>query len=126
MIERHVQLATVNTDLRKGVSAEPSARLFENALAEAVEERAFPVLDAESCDPVPQPKRGHFPYCMGQKRNADTHFPQIRRRLVNGGAETPRMKIERQSQPGNAAADDRDIRIGTSCCAHFATLILLP
>ena len=107
-IEREMQRAAMDADFRILVAGRLAARLLVDELAEAVEEAAFGVLDSGAQQFIAEAERGELAHRMRQQRDADAELLQLRRRLVDAARDPARMQIEREREPANPAADDRD------------------
>ena len=66
IVQHGVQLATVNTALRKRIAAEQTPRLAVNELAVAVEKRAFLVFHRNGAQRVLQPEGREFAHAVGE------------------------------------------------------------
>ena len=86
-IERKMQPAAMDADLRILVAGALAARLPVDELAEAVEEAALGVLDSRREQRVAEAERGQFAHRMRQQRDADAEFFQFRRGLVDAAGD---------------------------------------
>ena len=109
----HVQAAAMDAHLGILISAEFSARLLVDQLAETVEETAFEIFDPGAEQFVGYPERRELPHGMRQQRDADAELLYFRRALIDAAGNAAPMQIEREREAGDATADDRNVR-GTS------------
>ena len=104
-----MQPAAMDHHLRVLVAGVLAALLLVDELAEAVEEAALAVLDAGRQQLVRDTERGEFAHRMRQQRDADAELLHLRRALVDRAGDAAPMQVEREREPGDAAADDRDL-----------------
>ena len=48
---------------------------------------------------------------VGQERDADAQLPHLRRALVHAAGDAALVQGEREGEPADAAADDRDVHV---------------
>ena len=108
-VEDHVQLAARNAQLGIRIARFPPALFLVKQLTEAVEEAALAHLDRRRNHLAVQSQRRQLAHGMRQERDANAQLLQFGRGLVYPGGNPALVQIERQTQPGNAAADDRDL-----------------
>ena len=104
-----MQPTAVHAQFRYVVPRKAAARLAVDQLSEPVEEAALPVLDAQRFEDLLQPEPRQFAHRVRQKRDADAELLDLRHRLVDPALEPALLQVQREAEPGDAAADDRDL-----------------
>jgi hypothetical protein len=91
------------------VARGPPARLGVDELAKAVEEAALAVLDPLARQRLAEPERGQLTHGVGQQRDPDSQLLHLGRALVHSAGDAALVQREREGEPADAAADDRDV-----------------
>ena len=103
--------AAVDADLGDRVARGPAARLSVDELAEAVEEAAIEVLDPLGRQCLSEAERGQLAHAVGQQRDPHAQLLHLRRALVHAAGDAALVQGEREREPADAAADDRDVHV---------------
>ena len=103
-----MQRAAMDADFRKLIAGALAPRLLVDELPEAIEEAALGVLDSSAQQLIAEAERREFTHAVRQQRDADAELLEFRRGLVDATCDAALMQIQREREPANPAADDRD------------------
>ena len=108
-LEQHaMKLAAVDADLWQRVASMLAARLAVDELAPAVEKSAFQVFDAQGLQLVLQAECGEFTHGVGQQRDANAQFLDLRHALVHVAGDTQLVQGQGEAEASDATTDDGD------------------
>src|SRR5207244_2043381 len=104
-----MEAAAMHADFRYRVAGKAAARFAVDQLAEAVEEAALLVLDAERFERLLQAEPRQLTHRVWQQGNADPELLDLGHRLIHPAVEAALPQIEREAEPDDAAADDGNL-----------------
>src|SRR5262249_38860616 len=109
--EDEMRAPAVDAHLGDGVAGVPAARLGIDELAEAVEEAPLAVMDPLAGRGVTEPEGGQLAQGGGKGGDAYAEPAPRGRALVHAAGEPALVQSQREGEPANAAADDRDVHV---------------
>ena len=115
LVKDPVQPAAMDAHLRVSIARESAAWLLVDKLAEAIEKAALVYLDPGLPQGLVETQRGEFAHRMGQKRDADTEFLDLRSALEHPAGDAPLVQVEGKRKPANAAPNDDNVHGAFHC-----------